>query len=42
MYAIYYVIFLKQPDMPMDDEGICGHISKLEENQHGQVLLILL
>ncbi|KAJ6923202.1 hypothetical protein NC652_016755 [Populus alba x Populus x berolinensis] len=25
------------PDMPMDDEGICGHISKLEENQHGQV-----
>ncbi|XP_011003357.1 PREDICTED: LOW QUALITY PROTEIN: uncharacterized protein LOC105110124 [Populus euphratica] len=25
------------PDMPSDDEGICGHISKLEENQHGQV-----
>ncbi|KAG6769946.1 hypothetical protein POTOM_025613 [Populus tomentosa] len=25
------------PDMPMDDEGICGHISKLENNQHGQV-----
>ncbi|KAI5556578.1 hypothetical protein BDE02_18G045500 [Populus trichocarpa] len=25
------------PDMQMDDEGICGYISKLEENHHGQV-----
>ncbi|KAG5243485.1 Serine/arginine repetitive matrix protein [Salix suchowensis] len=25
------------PDMQMDDEGICGHIRKLEENQHGLV-----
>ncbi|CAK7352546.1 unnamed protein product [Dovyalis caffra] len=26
------------PDMQMDDEGICGYISKLQENRHGQVL----
>ncbi|XP_011013601.1 PREDICTED: uncharacterized protein LOC105117573 isoform X4 [Populus euphratica] len=24
------------PDMQMDDQGICGYISKLEENHHGQ------